>query len=173
MNANFLLIFTLITFPLFLSAQSPRSTYDSKKISKPVLQIAKEMAKENEVHNAAVGVAGEKTLQYRRFEVLVKNATLNELLELGEHPNPAVRVYAFWGLAKREFEKLEAVLMAHAADEQLVYHIQGCLGGDTKVIDFMLLVVATDMIDLECKKLDQAAFNRLYQRQKMLKKAKK
>lgn len=131
------------------------------------------MAKENEVHNAAVGVAGEKTLQYRRFEGLVKKATLNELLELAEHPNPAVRVYAFWGLAKREFEKLETVLMAHAADEQLVYHIQGCLGGDIKVIDFMLLVVATDMIDLECKKLDQAAFNRLYQRQKMLKKAKK
>lgn len=174
MNKTFIHLFlSLLGFPLFLPAQSLKSTYDPQKISKLILQIAKDMAKENEVHNAAISVAGEKTLQYRRFEALVKKATLNELLELVEHPNPAVRVYAFWGLAKREFEKLEAVLMAHAADEQLVYHIQGCLGGDIKVIDFMLLVVTPEMIDWECKKLDQAAFNRLHERQKMLKKTKK
>ena len=126
MNKTFVHLFlSLFGFPLFLPAQSPKSTYDPKKISKPILQIAKDIAKENEVHNAAISVAGEKTLQYRRFEALVKKANFNELLELVEHPNPAVRVYAFWGLAKREFEKLEAVLMAHAADEQLVYHIQG------------------------------------------------
>ncbi|MDX2067690.1 MAG: hypothetical protein SFV55_04645 [Haliscomenobacter sp.] len=129
------------------------------------------MAKENEVHNAAISVAGEKTLQYRRFEGLVKKATLNELLELVEHPNPAVRVYAFWALAKREFEKLEAVLMAHAADEQLIYYIEGCLGGDLKVIDFMIRVVTPEMIDWECKKLNAAALDRLQERRGLLKKS--
>lgn len=173
MNTNFFLLFTLINLPLILSGQSPKSTYDPQKISKSILQIAKDMAKENEVHNAAISVAGEKTLQYRRFEGLIKKATLNELLELVEHPNPAVRIYAFWALAKREFEKLEAVLMAHAADEQLVYHIQGCLGGDIKVIDFMLRVVTPEMIDWECKKLDQAALDRIHVRQELLKKSRK
>lgn len=173
MIINRLIIFTLFSFPFFLPAQSPKSTYAPQKISKSILQIAKDMAKENEVHNAAISVAGEKTLQYRRFEGLVKKATLNELLELVEHHNPAVRIYAFWALAKREFEKLEAVLMAHAADEQPVYYIEGCLGGDIKVIDFMLRVVTPEMIDWECKKLDQAALDRLQERRRLLEKAKK
>ena len=174
MNKTFIHLFlSLIVLPLLLPAQSPKSTYAPQKISKSILQIAKDMAKENEVHNAAISVAGEKTLQYRRFEGLVKKATLNELLELVEHPNPAVRVYAFWALAKREFEKLEAVLMAHAADDQLVYHIQGCLGGDIKVIDFMQKVVTPEMIDWECKKLNAAALDRLQERQRLLKKSRK
>lgn len=171
-NLTYIFI-ALSSLPLFLSAQSPKSTYDPQKISKSILQIARDMAKENEVHNAAISVAGEKTLQYRRFEGLVKKATLNELLELIEHPNPTVRAYAFWALAKREFEKLETVLMVHAADEQLVYFIQGCLGGDIKVIDFMLRVVTPEMIDWECKKLDQAALNRIHTRQELLKKSRK
>ena len=174
MNKTFIHLFlSLIVLPLLLPAQSPKSTYAPQKISKSILQIAKDLAKENEVHNAAISVAGEKTLQYRRFEGLVKKATLNELLELVEHPNPAVRVYAFWALAKREFEKLEAVLMAHAADDQLVYHIQGCLGGDIKVIDFMQKVVTPEMIDWECKKLNAAALDRLQERQRLLKKSRK
>ena len=174
MNKTFIHLFlSLIVLPQLLPAQSPKSTYAPQKISKSILQIAKDMAKENEVHNAAISVAGEKTLQYRRFEGLVKKATLNELLELVEHPNPAVRVYAFWALAKREFEKLEAVLMAHAADDQLVYHIQGCLGGDIKVIDFMQKVVTPEMIDWECKKLNAAALDRLQERQRLLKKSRK
>ena len=172
MNKTFIHLFlSLLVLPLLLPAQSPKSTYAPQKISKSILQIAKDMAKENEVHNAAISVAGEKTLQYRRFEGLVKKATFNELLELVEHPNSAVRVYAFWAMAKRKFEKLEAVLMAHAADEQLVYYIEGCLGGDLKVIDFMIRVVTPEMIDWECKKLDTAALDRLQERQRLLKKS--
>ena len=174
MNPNFsrTLIF-LLTLPIFLSGQSSAFTYDPQKISKTVRQIAKDIANENEIHNAAVSVAGVKTPQYRRFEELLKKATLNELLELVEHSNPAVRGYAFWGLAKRQFAKLEAVLMAHAADEQLVYQIQGCLGGDIQVIDFMLLLVTPQMVDWDCKKLDPAALNRLEERRKMIMKTKK
>lgn len=173
MSTNSLLIFSFFSLPIFLSGQSPKSTYDSQKISKAVSQIVKDIAKENEIHGTAVGYGGVKTTQYRRFEGLYTKASVEELTELVEHPNPAVRGYAFWGLAKRHDEKLEAIIMAHAADSQFVYQIDGCIGGEIPVTEFMRWVVTPQMIDWECKKLDAAALNRLQERQGLLKKSSK
>ncbi|AEE51973.1 hypothetical protein [Haliscomenobacter hydrossis] len=174
MNTNFIQIFIpLFALPILLSGQSPTFTYDPQRISKTVRQIAKDIAKENEIHGDAVWVVAAKTPQYRRFEGLYTKASLEELIELVEHPNPAVRGYAFWGLAKRHYEKLEAIFISHAADEQLVYQIEGCKGAKIPVIDFMRWVVTPEMIDWDCKKLDAAALNRLEERRKMIMKTKK
>lgn len=173
MNTNSLITFTLCSLPLFLFGQSPTSAYDPQKISKAVRQIVKAIAEENEIHGTAVGYGGVKTPQYRRFEGLYTKAGLEELIELVEHPNPAVRAYVFWGLAKRQYEKLEAIILAHAADEQFVYQIDGCIGGEIPVIDFMCWVVTPEMIDWECKKFDNAALDRLQERRGLLKKSRK
>jgi hypothetical protein len=171
MITNSLLIFTLFTLPIFLSGQSPKFTYDSQKISKTVRQIVKGIAKENEIHGTAVGYGGVKTPQYRRFEGLYTKASLEELIELMEHPNPTVRGYSFWGLAKRHNEKLEAIILAHASDEQFVYQIDGCIGGEIPVTEFMRWVVTPQMLDLDCKKLDKAALDKLQERRELLKKS--
>lgn len=172
MNKKFIHLFlSFLAFPLFLTAQSLKPTYDSQKISKPVRQIVKDIAKENEIHGIAVGYGGVKTSQYRRFEGLYTKASVEELIELVEHPNPAVRGYAFWGLAKRHDEKLETIIMAHATDSQFVYQIDGCIGGEIPVTEFMRWVVTPQMIDWECKKLDQAALDRLQERRELLKKS--
>lgn len=171
MSTNSLLIFTLLTLPIFLSGQSPTFIYDLQKISKPVRQIVKDIARENEIHGTAVGYGGVKTPQYRRFEGLYTKASVEELIELVEHPNPTVRGYAFWGLAKRHDEKLEAIVMAHAADEQFVYQIDGCVGGEVPVIEFMRWVVTPKTVDWDCKKLDDTALDRLQERQVLLKKS--
>ena len=171
MNTSSLLICTLFSLPIFLSGQSPTSTYDPQKISKTVRKIVKDIAKENKIHGDAVGIMAAKTSQYRRFVGLHLKASLEELIELVEHSNPTVRGYAFWGLAKRHYEKLEAVIVSHAADEQLVYQIEGCKGSKILVIDFMCWVVTPEMIDWECKKLDKAALDRLQERRALLKKS--
>lgn len=171
MNTNSLLIFALLSLPIFLSAQSQTSAYDSQKIRKTVRKIVKDIAEKNEIHGDAVSIVAAKTPQYLRFVELYIKASSEELLELVEHPNPAVRGYAFWGLAKQQYEKLEAIIMSHAADEQLVYQIEGCKGSEIPVIDFMCWVVTPEMIDWDCKKLDIAALDRLQERRGLLKKS--
>lgn len=171
MNTNFLLIFTLFSLPIFLSGQSPTSAYDPQKISKAVRKIVKAIAEKNEIHGDAVWIVAAKTPQYLRFVELHVKASSEELIELVEHPNPTVRGYAFWGLAKRNYERLEAIIMSHAVDEQLVYQIEGCKGSKIPVIDFMCWVVTPEMIDWECKKFDNAALDRLQERRKLLKKS--
>ena len=174
MNKTFIHLFlSLLALPLLLPAQSPKSTYTPPKISKPILKIVKDIAEKNEIHGDAVSIVAAKTQQYLRFVELHVKASSEELIELVEHPNPAVRGYAFWGLAKRQYEKLEAIILSHAADEQLVYQIEGCKGSKIPVIDFMCWVVTPQMIDWDCKKLDQAALDRLQERRRLLEKAKK
>lgn len=169
-NLTYIFI-ALSSLPIFLSGQSPKSTYDPQKISKPIRKIVKDIAEKNEIHGDAVSIVAAKTPQYLRFVELHIKASSEELLELVEHPNPAVRGYAFWGLAKQHYEKLEAIIMSHAADEQLVYQIEGCKGSEIPVIDFMCWVVTPQMIDWGCKKLDIAALDRLQERRGLLKKS--
>ncbi len=171
MNTKPLLTLALFSLPIFLSGQSPTSAYDPQKISKTIRQIVKDIAKKNEIHGDAVWIVAAKTPQYRRFVELHIKASLEELIELVEHPNPAVRGYAFWGLAKRHYEKLEVIIMSHAADEQLVYQIEGCKGSKIPVIDFMCWVVTPEMIDWDCKKIDKAALDRLQERRELIKKS--
>lgn len=172
MNKTFIHLFlSFIVLPPLLPAQSPTSTYDPQKISKPIRKIVKDIAEKNEIHGDAVSIVAAKTPQYLRFVELYIKASSEELLELVEHPNPAVRGYAFWGLAKQHYEKLEVIIMSHAADEQLVYQIEGCKGSEIPVIDFMCWVVTPEMIDWDCKKLDIAALDRLQERRGLLKKS--
>lgn len=159
--------------PLLLLGQGLQLHYDAQKMSKPIRQLIKKMATQNEVHSSAVGYGAQKTAQYRCFESLLEQASVEELAELCEHPIPCIRAYAFWGLAKKEYAQLEDVFMAHAADTELVYQIQGCFGGEIPVIDWMTWVVRPQMLDLECKKLDDAALARMTARRAILMKAKK
>lgn len=128
------------------------------------------MAAFEELHSSAVGYAGQRTEQYRRFEYLWQNASEQELLELCEHPAPCVRVYAFWSLAKKEYAQLESVFMAHAADNQPVLGIEGCFPLEIDVIDWMTWVAQTNRWDMECKKLDAATLKRMEERRAILQK---
>lgn len=168
-----LLFIGFFCLPLLLLSQGLQLHYDAQKVSKPIRQLVKAIAKQNEVHSNAVGITGQTTPQYHRFESLLEQATSEELIELCEHSIPCVRAYAFWGLAKKQYAQLEDIFMAHAADTQPVYQIQGCFGGEIPLIDWMTWVVRPQMLDLECKKLDGAALQRMTARRAILMKAKK
>jgi hypothetical protein len=164
-----LIVIILLTSNLFFFGQAMEFDYEPSKIRKEVRKIADKIGKLNEIHGAAISVGGERTEQYDRFEKIVKEATIEELLELMEHPKPAVRGYTFWGLAKRYYEGLEEVLIAHANDEEKVFQINGCIGGEIPVIDFMRWIVMPRMIDVKCKKLRKSALRRLDENREKLK----
>src|SRR5690606_15153443 len=72
--------------------------YSDSQISKPVLELVKQIAEENILMDSAVGGAGMRPKQYDRFEKLKNKATLKELRMLTNHPNGVVRCYAIQGL---------------------------------------------------------------------------
>lgn len=91
--------------------------------------------------------------QYSNFEQLLEVAYIEDLIQLTDHDAPAVRGYAFWGLAKKNYEGLEDIFRAHIDDRAKVISRNGCLVGDNTVIGFMRQVVTPYMYDPHCKKL--------------------
>jgi len=124
-------------------------------------RLADSLAAVNELHGPYVGFSGTVTGQYKNFVTLVEVAGPDELLGLMGHPNAVVRGYAFWALAREQYEKLDSVLMAHARDEVPVRVIQGGIVSELPLVDFLQWVVNPDMLDGDCKKLDTEVIERV------------
>lgn len=165
-------ILLLILIPTINFGQDFQLEYKPNKIRKEIRKIAKKIGERNEIHSKAIGYRGKRTSQYRNFEKLLKKSLVTELVELMNHPNPAVRGYAFWGLAKKHYKDLEEIFVNHSNDEELVFQISGCIGGEMPVIDFMRQVVMPQVLDIECKKLNNSAFKRVSQNRLIRKKMK-
>lgn len=170
LNQLIKIIIIFLFIPTLNFGQEKGFDYEPTKIRKEIRKIAIKIGKFNEIHSEAIGVGGERTKQYDRFEKLVEKATIDELIELTEHPKPAVRGYAFWGLAKKYYDNLEEIFVSHANDEEEVFQMQGCFGGEIAVIEFMRMVVMPQMLDMDCKKLNDAAFSRVKAKRKILNK---
>lgn len=123
--------------------------------------IVDSLARVNEIHGSYVGFSGETTRQYEHFIQLSELACPEELLLLTSHKNAVVRAYAFWSLARQQYEGLEKVLLEHARDEALVREVQGGMVTTVPVIDFMQWVVDPDLLDTESKKLDTDVFQQV------------
>ncbi|MDG1571033.1 hypothetical protein OZ410_01795 [Robiginitalea sp. M366] len=123
--------------------------------------LADSLAKVNRVHGPYVGFNGETTNQYRNFLQLTETASEGQLLELCNHDNAVVRAYAFWGLARNQFTRLDSLLLAHARDEAPVSEVQGGVITRIPLVDFMQWVVDPNMMDTRSKKLDPAVIRRL------------
>ena len=123
--------------------------------------LAGSLAGVNELHGPYVGFSGTVTEQYKNFGKLVEKADPEELLDLMEHPNAVVRGYAFWALARDQYELLDSVLLAHARDEAPVRLMQGGMVTELPLVDFMQWVVNPDLLDGDCKKLDNEVIDRV------------
>ena len=94
--------------------------------------------------------------QYSLFLKLNEVASIGELVELTYHLSPAIRGYAFWALAKRNYVDLKSIFIQHLDDQEQVFQKNGCMKANESVIVFMKQVVTPYMYDQECKKLDDA-----------------
>ena len=162
-NIPFLL---LILFPVALWAQphapatsEPGLTEDPRLVE--IRRLADTLSAVNAIHAEYVGFDGIQSAQYQNFETLTALACPTELLGLMQHDNAVVRGYAFWGLARQQFPKLDSVLLAHARDESLVREMQGGMISSVPLIDFMQWVVDPALMDEESRKLEQDVFERV------------
>ena len=84
-----------------------------------------------------VGYAAARSEQYLRYVRLRDTATLGELVQLTEHHNPAVRVYAVLALLERDADVLP-VLRGRLGDEDEFSTMEGRVISDQRPADLMI-----------------------------------
>ena len=137
---------------------------DTNQISKPILRIAKKIAKYKTVDDNAVGFAGRTTEQYKRLLSLTQLASDNELVILTDHANEKVRAYAFWALAKRKYSNILQILEKHLGDTSTIEFYSGCMMTPKRVNYFYLDVLTPTHIDEDSFKLTTQEINKYYRK---------
>lgn len=139
---NFFLSLTLFLLSLSLMAQD---SFDISKIKRKTIKIVNRIEAINEVMGGAVGYSGTTPEQYYNFEKLQKVSSTQELIQLTNHPNAAVRCYSYWGLCLDEKLKnsdtVFQILKRHLNDKEEIQTQFGCLGGSEFVSDFFVNLV--------------------------------
>ena len=148
-------------FPALGFSQPSAGSYPEPAPTVSLEVLVDSMAAVNELHGPYVGFSGIVTEQYRNFGKLAETAGSEELLDLMGHANAVVRGYAFWALARAQYERLDSVLLAHARDETPVRVMQGGMVTELPLVDFMQWVVNPDLLDGDCKKLDPQVIERV------------
>lgn len=134
------IILSALSFLSFCKGKKSKFNYQPDHIAnKEVIKIADEMS--SSLEDAYIGVAGSKSAHYTQFEKLIQIATEPELVELTNHPNPAVRCYSFLGLVKLKSKKVKTILEVHVKDTEKLDYTQGCIVSSYTVIQFMLVLI--------------------------------
>ena len=139
-----------------------QDAYAKSNVRGEIRKIANRIAKGKQLDTKHVYFSARTTKQYLRFEKLYQSATNEELVELTNHPNAYVRVYSFWGLAKRKYDKLESIILKHKNDKALINTQEGCIGSAQHSVGVMLTIVTPNYWDLECRKLSERKIEDLY-----------
>lgn len=151
----------VLLFPTLVFSQTMAWEHPAPSSPETLEILVDSLALVNELHGPYVGFSGIVTGQYQNFVKLVETAGPGELITLMGHTSAVVRGYAFWALAREQYERLDSVLLAHARDEVPVRVMQGGMVTELPLVDFMQWVVNPDMMDGDCKKLDARVIDKV------------
>lgn len=82
----------------------------------------------NQVESSHLGAAGTYSETYATYERLQEISSDTTLRNYTSHPNPKVRIYAMWALAKKNKAMALQELPKHITDNSMVYYQSGCIG---------------------------------------------
>ncbi len=99
--------------------------------------IINEIAKNNSIEGKYIGFGFKISKQYLRGELLYKKATVQQLIELTNHKNPAVRIYAFEALAKNKYLNYKDILDDHKNDKSVIRFQEGCVSWNATVKELL------------------------------------
>ncbi|NJL15139.1 MAG: hypothetical protein HC913_20465 [Microscillaceae bacterium] len=128
----------------------------SPVVSSPVIfadPLVLALAQTNILADRYVGRNPQEHAQFARFRQLLEKYPPTQIQALTQHPNPVVRAYAFWGLAKQQSQNLDEIILQMARDTTQIRTLVGCLADSSRVIDFALRLSTTDDIDPEARKI--------------------
>lgn len=137
-KSSILLILLLLALYSCKSGARQAEAPELPDLSGSVDSLSNAIAKHNMLNSAAVGIAGVKTEQWKRFERLSRIATDKELVALTDHRNAVVRCYAFEALLKRKHIDPFPILLRHLSDTAYVSTLNGCFGRERKAGDIFL-----------------------------------
>lgn len=112
-------------------------------------KIVDEIAKDQIFMSENKAWAGGMTDQWKRFERLKKIAKDDELINLTNHENPAVKCYSFMALSNKKHPKTFQVLKEHLLDNQEIRRMRGCVGDKTSIGQFFLEVAYPNVRELK------------------------
>ncbi len=122
-NKSFFILSLVLISILQINSANAMQVNENSEFEESVRIIADK----NEVHTSAVGFVGEKTAVYKAYEYLLEIGTLSDLVKLTKHSSPAVRVYAYKGLVKKHYKKLDEIKNMLLKDQTEVRYFSGCL----------------------------------------------
>jgi len=100
-------------------------------------RIVSEIKRYNRVDGMVVGISSRVSPLYLLFINFQNVATDKQLVELLKHPNNAVKVYAFWGLKKHRYKKLNEIYLQQLRNDTSRFtFLSACLGTEEKVNEF-------------------------------------
>lgn len=148
-----MLVFVLTTF---VGLGCKRQCYDPALISIATEKIVTAIAKENRLVDGAIGLGGERTEQFDRFEKLKNTASYDELILLTNHPNGVVRAYALWAISYKKDADIFSIVKKHLTDDEVIESQFGCVHSREVVGDLMLELATQEYPDPLTKKLTPA-----------------
>lgn len=148
-----------LTIPLIVNGQYD---FNNDLVSRQILSLTNKISKAERFDSKYVYYEAKTTEQYKRFEKLTEIATVDELKELMNHKSPYVRVYSFWALAKKHYDKLDSIILSHKDDNAIIETQSGCIGYQDNVVHLIIEIVTPNYWDMECKKLTKGQLEDLY-----------
>ena len=153
-----------------ISCKHGQTSHFTKKmyVRSQIQLLVDSMTSYNRVDGPAVGIAGVKSEQWKRYELLSAKAMNHELKSLTNHNNAVVRCYAFDALVNRNDTAAYSILIKHLTDTAKVYSMIGCIGQSDMVGDWYLshvipnkpLLKAFSLNDKQIATIDGILLNR-------------
>src|SRR6478609_581760 len=110
-------------------------------LSDELVGIVSALEDGEQVESARLGVAGEPSRQWERYERLKELATVDQLIRLTDYDNAIVRCYAFQALAAKNAVRVFEVLLRHVDDSESVAVQSGCVRMTELTGDYFINVV--------------------------------
>lgn len=87
-----------------------------------------QLMSENEIYETeSIGWGGQKSEQWKQFQLLQRIAKSSELAEYTNHSNPTIRCYALKALADKKYSGIYEIVLDHLNDMEKITVFKGCL----------------------------------------------
>src|SRR5262245_34780951 len=101
------------------------------------------LARNNRVEDKYVGITGDISPLFDTFEYIASRASDEQLVQLTDHPNGCIRVYAFQALVQRENSNCRNILEKHVGDKTF-FEYKSCDASCFVPVNYFYLLEARD-----------------------------
>ena len=104
------------------------ASFGQTAMNDQVTKIVNEIATTNRYDESyTIGIGGIISTQYQLFQQLAQLATPQQLVDLINHKNAVVRLYAYQALRRKKVKISEGIMTDFANDRTLITVLRGCI----------------------------------------------